>query len=84
MGSGDSHTLFLTAGKLLGISGGAVGQPDAAQEPHRPIVGLDLAEFQHAAGRLHHVLQSREVWKELEVLEDHAQEPPYLACAGQA
>ena len=40
---------------------------------------VGLVELQHAARRFHHVLQRRQVREELEVLKDHAEQPPHLA-----
>jgi hypothetical protein len=78
---GNGHALLLAAGEFLGIGMGAVGQPHSAQKPHRPIVGLGLADFQDAARRLDDVLQGGKVRKELKILEDHAQQPADLPRA---
>ena len=62
-----------------GYAVAVVGQPDAIQQSHGALVGGRLIEPEHAARGFHHVFQRRQVREQLEILKDHAEQPPHLA-----
>ena len=80
-GAGDGHALLLAAGQLVRIGVGVAGQADARQQLPAALLRLRPAAPQHLRRRLDDVAQGRQVRKELEVLEDHAQQAPHLRTA---
>ena len=72
-GTGDGHTLLLTAGKLCRIVVKTLPHADAFQFLNGQLAGLLLAHVLDADRRLHHVFERGHMRKQIEPLEHHAQ-----------
>ena len=68
----DGDALLLTAGELAGIFVGLLRNLDAGEEVHRALLGLLLRHLAHPDRRQGAVLEDGQMWKEVEVLEHHA------------
>ena len=75
---GDRDPLLLAAGQLPRIGVRAVRQPDAGQQLQGSLAGLGHRQAQHVDGGFHHVAGRRQVREQLEVLEDHPEQPADL------
>ena len=71
-GAGDGDTLLLTAGQLLRIGVGTVGQTDHIQKAAGSGFGLGLLDALGVHGCERQVLEHRHVGEQVKVLEHHA------------
>ena len=70
--AGNRHPLLLAAGKLTGIFVCLLGNMHVLQVVHGHLFGLFFGCFAHPDRSQRQVFQDRQVGKEVEVLEDHA------------
>ena len=70
-GTGNGHTLLLTAGKLMRIAFGFFFQTNAAEEFQGALFGLFFAHFFEFHRGQHDIFLYGEVGKEVETLEHH-------------
>ena len=73
---GDGHPLLLSAGKLIGIGVGLVGQTDLFQQGPRLLLRLLPVPPQHMDLRIREVFQNGEMGKQVEALEHQPEAGP--------
>ena len=70
--AGDGHALLLTARELAGVFQGLLRDFDPLEVFHGDLLRLVLGHLAHPDRREGAVLQHGQVWKQIELLEHHA------------
>ena len=65
----DRDPLLLAAREPVGVGVGLLGEPDALEQPTRPLVGVGLGQLEDLAGPEGHVVEDRHVGEQVVGLE---------------